>query len=452
MDKGSKHTSVLRRLAGCAFLTVALLAAGCGKDPDFDIDGEPGAASGIPSGRQEHVETRRVLLLYEAGFNSLHAALDRDVNEELIQGYVPKAGRDSDVLLVYTKLAIGSAYKPVKSYLKQLYTNTEGKLVTDTLAVFDETMAASSAEGLHQVTSYVKSRFPAKGYGMIFSSHGSGWLPAGYYYSPSNYEEIFGGNAAPSSVRERPDIPTGTLADDPFAGMVRSLGWDEPSDPVEIAMTTEEFAGAIAMHLDYLLFDMCYSAGAELFYACKDVADYIGGSPTEVMGDGMFDYSQLTGYLLRQKTYDLEGLYQASFDRYDRQSGYSRSATAMLIRTDGLERLAAQCRTLVGKYRRNLENVTYSNIQGYYRQNRHYFFDLVDTFVQCGASAGDVAALEDALDACTVFKAATPYFLYPALEIRTYSGMSIYLPCSGTPLLNESYKSEPWNLAIGLEE
>ena len=446
------HTFPLRLLLGCAFLWTALLVSSCGKDPDFDINDESGAQASNPGGRMEHTETRRVLLFYEAGFNTLYSALDEDMNRELVQGYIPRAGRDSDVLLVYTKLAIGTAFKPVKSYLKQLYTDTEGKVVTDTLAVFEEDMAASSAEGLRRVTSFVKSRFPAKGYGMVFSSHGSGWLPAGYYYSPSDYEAYYGGSAAPSSVRKKEDVPTLSLADDPFAGMVRSLGWDEPCDPFEQAMTTEAFAGAIAMHLDYLLFDMCFSAGVELFYALKDVADILGGSPTEVMADGMFDYSQITRYLLQPATYDLSGLYEASFERYNRKTGYEQSATAVLVRSSALDGLASCCRSLVGKYRTQLKNLPYDSVQGYYRLRRHYFFDLEDVFAKCPASAADMSALRQALDACTIYKAATPYFLYPSIEIRTYSGLSLYLPCAGTSLLNSRFRDEAWNQAVGFVE
>ena len=105
-----KYGSMLRRFSAIALL---LLAAACGKDPDFDIDTEPGIHAQDAGGRQEHEETRRVLLFYEAGFNSLTDALNDDMNKELVQGYseadriaglpkayIPKGGRSSDVRLV----------------------------------------------------------------------------------------------------------------------------------------------------------------------------------------------------------------------------------------------------------------------------------------------------------------------------------------------------------------
>lgn len=455
-----KYGSMLRRFSAIALL---LLAAACGKDPDFDIDTEPGIHAQGAGGRQEHEETRRVLLFYEAGFNSLTDALNDDMNKELVQGYseadriaglpkayIPKGGRSSDVLLVYTKLANGMAYKPVKSYLKRLYIDGNGALVTDTLQVFEETMAAASTEGLRRVTSYVKEHFPAKGYGMVFSSHGSGWLPARYYFSPSEYEES---HQAPSSVsaRRKPDIPAESLSDDPFAGMVRSIGMDEQGQGGDaLEMTAEEFAQGIAMHLDYLVFDMCFSGGVELFYRFKDIADYIGGSPAEVLAEGTFDYSQITGYLLKPEQYDLEGLFRDSFMRYYRQTGQRQSSTVTLVRSDAMKGLAEVCATLTAKYRDALAALNYNRVQGFYRLNRHYFFDLEDIFVQCGATESDLTRLRQAVDRCIVYRNATPYFLN--IKIDTYSGMSMYLPCGGTPLLDAAYRNEAWNKAIRLVE
>ena len=89
-------------------------------------------------------------------------------------------------------------------------------------------------------------------------------------------------------------------------------------------------------------------------------------------------------------------------------------------------------------------------MQGFYRLNRHYFFDLEDIFVQCGATESDLTRLRQAVDRCIVYRNATPYFLN--IKIDTYSGMSMYLPCGGTPLLDAAYRNEAWNKAIRLVE
>ena len=74
---------------------------------------------------------------------------------------------------------------------------------------------------------------------------------------------------------------------------------------------------------------------------------------------------------------------------------------------------------------------------------------LAGAVPQCGVSADEMSALHKALDDCVVYKAATPSFIH-AFNITNYSGLSMYLPCAGTSLLNSIYMDEPWNKAVGL--
>ena len=163
----------------------------------------------------------------------------------------------------------------------------------------------------------------------------------------------------------------------------------------------------------------------------------------------MYDYTKLLSFLLNGSSPDLTGLFRDSFDKYDKQSGQYRSATVTLVRSEGLERLASVCRSLVEKYSNSIAHAPVGEIQGYFRLNRHYFYDLEDTFAKCGATADDMAVLKDAIDGSIAYKNATPSFL-GAFDIRTYSGFSIYLPCAGTSLLDSYFKDEEWNKAVGL--
>ena len=235
---------------------------------------------------------------------------------------------------------------------------------------------------------------------------------------------------------------------DPFTGMVRSLGQDKMASG-DVEMSVTEFASGIPFHLDYLLFDMCFGGGMEVVYALRDKANYIGVSPAEVLADGMYDYTKLIGFLFNGSSPDLRGLFVDSFEKYNKQSGQYRSATVTLVRTEGLERLASVCKDLVSRYSDAIAHAPVSQIQGYFRQNRHYFYDLEDTFAKCGASSEDMAVLRNAIDGSIVYKNATPSFLN-VFDIKTYSGYSIYLPCAGTSLLDSYYKDEEWNKAVGL--
>ena len=444
----------LIRKSACAaaILAASLFSVSCDKDENFGIDGkDEGINYTYPGRRTEYVESRRVLLFYECGFNSIYSYLRTNMEDDLPKSYLPRKGRNDDVVLVFSKIAKNQNYKDVSSYLRRVYKDADGNVVSDTLKTYPSSTVAASPTTMREVLSYVKSSFPATGYGMVFASHGSGWLPAGYYNNPSDFERNHRNVSGKKYSKgfDNQNIPEGNMAtDDPYAWMVRSIGQDVMSTQ-DYEMTVAEFVSGIPFHLDYLLFDMCFSGGMEVVYALRDKADYLGISPAEVLAAGMYDYTNLTDYLLQSRPSNLQGLFDYSFQRYNKQSGEYRSATVTLVRSDGLENLASVCKTLVSKYSSALSNAPVNKIQGYFRYNRHYFYDLEDTFVQCGASEADLNTLRRAIDGCIVYKNATPAFMNN-YEIKTYSGFSIYLPCNGTSLLNSYFKNEEWNKAVGL--
>lgn len=410
-------------------------------------------------------ENRRVLLFYECGFNNLTSYLKDNVDgteKGLPAGYIP--GEYGDVLLVYSRFAKSSYnYNPTESHLRRLYKKANGTIVSDTLKTFDKETVAASSSTLRQVLNFVKDEFPAKGYGLVFSSHGSGWLPAGYFSSPSEFEKEHKGELQTSAqsrgiskaeikVPRRLPVPDGRLEDvDKYYGMTRSIGQDVISSTYYYGheMDINEFADGIPYHLDYILFDMCYTSGVEVAYGLKDKADVLGLSPTEVLGDGMFNYTKLTTFLLKEKEPDFEALFKDSFEMYNKQSGFYKSSTVNVIRTNGLDKLAEVCTRMIKEYADTLSNAPASEIQGYYRNGRHYFYDLVDIFDKCGADKNDIKELNAAIDACVIYKNSTPQFL-EEFEITNYSGFSMYLPCAGTDLLDFYYKKEAWNKATGL--
>ena len=59
------------------------------------------------------------------------------------------------------------------------------------------------------------------------------------------------------------------------------------------------------------------------------------------------------------------------------------------------------------------------------------------------------AQLNDALDACLLYHAATPYFL--SIRLSRVCGLSMYLPSMGTDYLNSFYRNQiSWNEATQL--
>ena len=104
---------------------------------------------------------------------------------------------------------------------------------------------------------------------------------------------------------------------------------------------------------------------------------------------------------------------------------------------------------IVEKYRDKIASLSGSSVQGYFRSERHYFYDLQDILVKAGITQEEQAELQAALDECVLYKAATPSFL--SFRIRTYCGFSMYLPSMGTDLLDSFYKEHiSWNSATHL--
>lgn len=92
-------------LCAAAITLAAIAGTSCDKDDNFGIDGsEQGIQGGNHGDRKEFVQTRKVLLFYECGFNSLYPYIREDMDEELVKGFIPKNGRNDDILLVFRGL------------------------------------------------------------------------------------------------------------------------------------------------------------------------------------------------------------------------------------------------------------------------------------------------------------------------------------------------------------
>ena len=395
-------------------------------------------------GREEVKDSDDVLLLYSAGFNSLSSFLKGDFND-LKKGYVPPKENGGDVLLAYMHVKNSDGSRPV---LMRLYKDRDGVVVTDTLKVYEEGTVSASSVQLGQVLGYVRDNFPAKKYGMIFSSHATGWLPAGYYTHEEEYENgefpkarLFSASGYPQPVPYRaPEY-------DPSHPLTKSIGQDAVgamSYEIELA----DFAAAIPMHLEYILFDACLMGGIEVAYQLRNVCDKVGFSQAEVLAEG-FDYTTLTNHLFLMEEPAPEKVCEDYFEYYDALSGIERSATVSCIDCGGLDRLAQVCGELFSSYSDRLESLDPGKVQRYYRSSYHWFYDLESILTEAGVTPAELVELQYALDGCVLYKAATPSFM-GSFRIDTFSGFSMFLPSDGGDRLKQFYRTLDWNKATGL--
>lgn len=403
--------------------------------------------------RVEQEEHRHVLLLYSAGYNSLSTYLTEDI-KDIQEGWIPWMGRNSNILLIYSHNR-GSG-KTASPTLTRLRSDINGNMVKDTLIVYPEDTRSATAEQLHEVLDYVQHTFTAQSYGMIFSSHATGYLPAGYYSNPEDY--VFTGRKgmmykAGKRIFDTTPVPYHEPEYDSSLPAVKSIGQDHiktSGTSMSYEIELDDFAEAIPMKLDYILFDACLMGGVEVAYELKDKCRHIGFSQTEVLAEG-FDYKSIAGHLIGSDAPDPQAVCEDYFLQYDTQSGIYRSATISMVDCSKMAPLAETCRALFEKYRENIARLNPDAVQRYYRYNYHWFYDLEDIVTKAGATPEETDLLKEALDKCVVYKACTPEFM-DSFRIDTYSGLSMYLPRNGSRELDKYYKTLQWNKDTGLVE
>lgn len=370
--------------------------------------------------KKANLPFERTLILYSAGFNSLSEYLEDNVNTIIAGTYVPERMSKNSIFVI-SKSTRGSYSNQTAPCIIRLYREEGGTVVRDTVKRMETGTVMAEAGTLRKSLEYIRDNYPSASYGMLVSSHATGWLPAEYYNNPKKFE---GRSASTKSITQ-----------------------EVGSNGESFEMELEDFAAAVPMHMDYILFDACLTGGVEVAYALKDVTDKIGFSQAEVLAEG-FDYNTLASRLLEENEINVKGVCEDYYNYYDSQKGDYRSATISVVSTEGMDNLAETCRGLFEKYREGLAGINPDNVQGFFRFNKHWFYDLADILEKAGASEEDIAELSGAIDNCIIYKATTPYFLN--IRIDSFCGLTMYLPCDGSAFLDNYYKGLSWNRATGL--
>lgn len=444
--------NIYRHIIGIAAAALVLAGLASCSTGDWPADLQPNAgnSNGPYGDRTINEESRKVMLLYSAGYNSLTSYLKEDI-EDLKKGWLPTNGRTDNVVLVYSHFPEKAGKYDVETSptLVRLY-KRDSVVIADTLVTYPKGTISASAGQLNTVLKYINDRFPARGYGMIFSSHATGYLPAGFYQKSNDY--VFDQSMMRARARIRPTaVPYEEPEQDPSLPMTKSVGQDQVGVPkayLSYEMEIQDFAEAIPMELDYILFDACLMGGIEVAYELSEKVRMVGCSQTEVLAEG-FNYKVLTTHLLKNEESDPVSVCEDYFTQYDIMKGVYRSATVSTIDCSRLEPLAEVCRELFDKYGEKIRSLSPSGVQQFFRSSYHWFYDLESIIIKAGATAEELESLHQALDRCVIYKAHTPEFMN-SFSIHTFSGFSMYLPSRGSAELDKYYKTLQWNKATGL--
>lgn len=273
---------------------------------------------------------------------------------------------------------------------------------------------------------------PIKGF--EYWGHGLSWIPGNKFQIPDS---------------------TGTRA-------MEYVGADNgnQSDIWEMAEALEN----TGIHFDYMLFDACNMATAEVAYELRHTTDYILAAPTEIMLDG-FPYKSMIkalSYIHDEETL-LEGLtlaYNAYKEEYNgRDSKHLGSMS--LIYTPGIEQLHQACLHFERQAQMGLalwqENpIRYeSQVQQYGRKDTYintlYLFydvqDWADNLSSLVEGLGDTE-IREALEDCVLLHYNTNWFINRELSRCCGLGMSIpqFWGLSKNGKLDVAYKRLQWQL------
>lgn len=358
--------------------------------------------------------TKRTVLIYAVASNNLASYLRYD-KEEMIKAAPNIKGLGSDVRVLLYSVASQSA---TEATLSELTKDAYGEWNFTDIRSYDRNTFSTDPERMRQVYADLKEEAPAKKYGLVFWSHGTGWVP--------NFTD----HEVPSSA----GVPS----------IQKSYGMDKYQGVTDYC-DIDELADALPDRMfDYIWFDCCYMMGIETVYQLRDKCDYVGGYPTEDWSPGM-NYDE-TLPLLAAATPDLAGAGKAFFDYYNDQN---LAVTVAVMKTDGLEQLA---KTASEIYSYGSRPESASGMQNYSRlKTAMYDFGQFTKAYLDESDAWTKDLLDDfdsALKNITVYARCSPKdFNTPsqnAFDPEAYSGLSCHFPGTSDSKSETYYNSLDW--------
>jgi len=350
------------------------------------------------------VTPKQTILVYMAGENSL-SDYTRTNLTSIIAGAKQAKIEECDLLV----------YSDARRSLPKLYKiekNRQGVVDSVLVKTYEEQNSANK-EIMNKIITDVFKEYPAEEKGLFLWSHATAWLPSDL----DNY--------------------------------LRSFGQDGTNH-----MEITELREALPDGLDYIIFDACYMASAEVVYELRNKANYILGSSTEVIAEG-FPYTLTIPELLADNTLENRLIRAANsfYNHYNAQSGDRRTGNVSLIKTADLDALATACRSVfAGRYTE--DQMIDPSIYGLNIQALEYLTVPITYSFLYDFKAYLTAIGADIETKAVIYKATTPTsffgsrYVQKSMPINTYSGLSIYVPQKKNPKMNEWYKRLAWYKAV----
>lgn len=239
---------------------------------------------------------------------------------------------------------------------------------------------------------------PSDSYGVIFGSHGTGWMK---------------GNSV----------------------LTKAFG-DDSGYHIDIPDLANALKNSFTKKLDFVLFDACMMGTAEVCYELKDVTSHCVGSVLETPVYG-FPYDQLLPYLYADSVdYSAVCHEFISFNKTNNLWG-----TCAAVDCSQMDNLAEAVKTKLLEWKEALLSVSMENVQQYGVNSYRYFsYDVLDFFRELGRKSGvadtdlntEIAFVQTALNQAVIAKEclAGPEYEFDGLTVddARFCGIGMYIP------------------------
>ena len=397
-----------------SMLAALLLLASCHKEDDPVPDTRPS----------------RTVLVYMVADNSLSNQSSGDINE-MMQGIldVDETSMKCNLLLYVDDYSTPQLYR---------ISNENGVAQKTIVRSFTSEQTSTDPAVFKNVLSIVTSKYAADSYGLVYWSHGDGWLPSSLKMRSTNLRWI------------GQDLNNGDGS--------RYYG-----DIDDVAAAVKSVVG----RMDFVMFDACFMLTTEVAYTFKDCADYIIASPTEIPGPGA-PYDKLVPYMFSTQSTYATDIARAYFDYYNERyaggsalsnSNWTGGVAIGAISTSAVEALAdATASALASAGDADPATLRQTVFDYDKRTSRSHigYYDLCG-MMSALLSADDLSAWQTAYNNTLTYWQTTArnYSDFAGMfSMENAKGMTQYIPVSAalTDSKDTAYHSTGWYQAAGLSQ
>lgn len=257
---------------------------------------------------------------------------------------------------------------------------------------------------------------PSDSYGLILGSHATGWMQ---------------GNSVQS----------------------KAFG-DDSGYNIDIPDLANVLKNSFSEKLDFLLFDACMMATAEVGYELKEVTSHCIASVMETPVYG-FPYNQILPYLYSENVdYSAVCHEFVSFNKTKNLWG-----TCAVMDCSQIENLAGTVKTKLSEWQDALSSVSMQNVQQYGVNSYKYFsYDVLDFFRELGRKSGIVktadlneaiASVQSALNQVVIAKDCLSGVDYDfdglVIDGTRFCGIGMYIPKEVNGYVPDNISWNNWN-------